>query len=72
MTRLNPGEEEDPLDVTPGFKRKYADRSLGYLYLDNGFRRLCIRIQEATWQGAGALSHQCSTFLAQLGHHLST
>ena len=38
-------EEPEP-DPIPGFKRFYADRSLGYFYLDNPLRQLCMRLSE--------------------------
>jgi len=36
-------EEREP---TPGFKRFYADRSLGYFELDNPVRVFCMRVSE--------------------------
>uniref|UniRef100_A0A7S0CQF9 Voltage-gated ion channel superfamily n=1 Tax=Micromonas pusilla TaxID=38833 RepID=A0A7S0CQF9_MICPS len=38
-----PEEEREP---TPGFKRFYADRSLGYFELDNPVRVFCMRLSE--------------------------
>ena len=38
--------QEEEREPTPGFKRFYADRSLGYFELDNPVRVFCMRVSE--------------------------
>ena len=40
--------DEEP-EPTPGFNRKYSDRSLGYFELDHPLRVACMRISENPW-----------------------
>ena len=42
---ITPSDDEP--EPTPGFKRLYADRSLGYFDLDNPFRRACMHVSES-------------------------
>ena len=41
-----PAGDDEP-EPTPGFKRLYADRSLGYFELDNPIRRACMHVSES-------------------------
>ena len=45
--KLDPND--NGLPPTPGFKRFYADRSLGHLHLDNPLRRWCMWTSESPW-----------------------